>query len=78
MERYDDALADLSRAIELGPNRIWAIAGRGATYREMERYDDALADFSRAIELDPSLSETLGMYLTKSREHGGPERPTTA
>jgi tetratricopeptide (TPR) repeat protein len=78
MERYDDALADFSRAIELDPTAGWAFVGRGATYRLVERYDDALADFSRAIELDPSLSETLGMYLTKSREHGGPERPTTA
>ena len=33
MGRYDEALADLSRAIELDPGYAWAIAGRGQTYR---------------------------------------------
>ena len=53
MERYDEALADFSRAIELDPGNAWAIASRGETYRLMGRYDEALADFNRAIELDP-------------------------
>jgi tetratricopeptide (TPR) repeat protein len=51
--RYEDALADFNRAIELDPGRAWAIAERAQTYRLMERYDDALADLNRAIELDP-------------------------
>jgi len=54
MKRYDDALADLNRAIELNPEYAWAIAHRGRTYQAMKRYDDALADLNRAIELDPS------------------------
>ena len=52
MERYDEALADLTRAIELDPEKAWYVASRGRTYRLMERYDEALADFTRAIELD--------------------------
>jgi tetratricopeptide (TPR) repeat protein len=51
--RYDDALADFSRAIELDPESSWSFTRRGDTYRGMKRYDDALADYSRAIELDP-------------------------
>jgi len=54
-DRYDEALADLTRAIELDPERVSAISGRGAVYREMERYDEALADFTRAMELDPAV-----------------------
>ncbi|MBD2576775.1 ATP-binding protein [Oscillatoria sp. FACHB-1406] len=53
MERYEDALKDLDKAIELDPKYDWAIARRGNTYRLMKRYEDALADFNRAIELDP-------------------------
>jgi tetratricopeptide (TPR) repeat protein len=53
MERYDEALADFTRAIELDPEDAGAIVSRGETYRAMERYDEALADFTRAIELDP-------------------------
>ena len=53
MGRYEEALADFTRAIELDPADAWAIASRGQTYRLMGRYDEALADFTRAIELDP-------------------------
>jgi tetratricopeptide (TPR) repeat protein len=60
MERYDEALADFNRAIELDPGRTWAIAGRGETYMAMERYDEALADFNRAIELDPGYAWAIG------------------
>ena len=53
-DNYEEGLADFNRAIELDPNRVWSIAGRGETYRLMDRYDEALADLNRAIELDPS------------------------
>ncbi|MGH3625631.1 MAG: tetratricopeptide repeat protein [Sciscionella sp.] len=51
--QHEDALTDLTRAIELDPIHKWAIAGRGWTYQRMGRYDDALTDLTRAIELDP-------------------------
>ncbi|MDX3353295.1 tetratricopeptide repeat protein, partial [Streptomyces sp. ME01-24h] len=54
MERYDEALADFNRAIEISPEYVWAITNRGETYRDMERYDEALADFNRAIEIRPT------------------------
>jgi tetratricopeptide (TPR) repeat protein len=55
MERYEEALADFSRAIELDAASVWAITSRGETYQAMERYGEALEDFGRAIELDPGL-----------------------
>ena len=57
--RYEEALADLDRAIELDPTAAWAIISRGRTYREMERYEEALANFNRLIELDPSDAEAI-------------------
>jgi len=53
MGRYEEALADFNRAIELDPGDPEHIAGRGQTYQAMGRYDEAQADFSRAVELDP-------------------------
>jgi tetratricopeptide (TPR) repeat protein len=53
MECYDEAQADLNRAIELNPEDASALATRGYTYWDMKRYDEALADFNRAIELAP-------------------------
>jgi len=53
MERYDEALADFNRAIELDPEDAQTIANRGITYVAMERYNDALTDLSHAIEIEP-------------------------
>jgi tetratricopeptide (TPR) repeat protein len=60
MERYDEALADFDRAIELDPGNAEAFGDRAVIYLMMERYDEALADFDRAIELDPSDAEVIG------------------
>jgi tetratricopeptide (TPR) repeat protein len=49
----EEALADISRAVELDPGNPGHFAARGRTYQEMKRYEEALADFSRAVELDP-------------------------
>ena len=53
MERYEEALADYNRAIELDPEDGLTIADRGETYRLMERYEESLADFNCALELKP-------------------------
>ncbi len=85
MERYEEAPADFTRAIELDPAYGWAIAHRGETYRLMERHDEALADLSRAIEIDPSDGDAIAsrrLLLTKMgvdeeslpRLHPGGER----
>jgi tetratricopeptide (TPR) repeat protein len=52
-ERYEDAVGDLDRAIELSPDYAWAIAIRGETYCKMERYEQAIEDLDRAVELRP-------------------------
>jgi tetratricopeptide (TPR) repeat protein len=72
MGRYDQALADFDRAIELGgPNQAWAIFGRGETYRRMGCYDQALADFDRAIELDPAEDEFAAARTEVGQLTGG-------
>jgi len=52
MRKYDEALADFTRAIELDDQYAWAIASRGETYRLLGKYEAALVDFTRAIELN--------------------------
>ena len=56
---YDDALADLDRAIELAPDKAQALAARGEVYRLTERNDAALRDLNRVIELDPSIGTSV-------------------
>jgi tetratricopeptide (TPR) repeat protein len=59
MGRYQEALADFSRAIDIDPNDSWPIRLRGRTYEQIGRYDEALADFSRAIDIDPNDSSAI-------------------
>jgi serine/threonine protein kinase len=54
LERYDDALADFNRAIELDPSSAMAYVNRGYAYAQLQRYDEALKDYTYAIQLDPT------------------------
>ncbi|MEO1801005.1 MAG: tetratricopeptide repeat protein [Cyanobacteria bacterium J06629_2] len=56
--RYEEALIDLGRAIELDPNNFNAWANRGSAKGSLGRYEDALTDYDRAIELDADNSIT--------------------
>ena len=66
--RYEEALADLSRAIQLDSSRARLSLGRGQIYREMKRYTEALADFSNAIGLDPDRAWTFVVRGATYRE----------
>jgi Tetratricopeptide repeat len=55
------AIADLNRAIEIGPGYTWAIGSRGRTYWLMGRYDDALAD-AWAIAHRGEIYRAMGRY----------------
>jgi tetratricopeptide (TPR) repeat protein len=52
MERYPEALADFTQAIELDPKDKLAIALRGETYLLLHQYADALRDCTAVIETD--------------------------
>ena len=68
MKQYDDALADLNRALELNPRFQGSVmALRGKIYGLMERYDDALADFTRGGELDLDPGYAWGDRLPRGR-----------
>ncbi len=51
--KYDQAIGDLSMAIELNPKEVGPYYNRGLVYTKLRRYAEAVQDDSRAIELDP-------------------------
>lgn len=51
--RYDEAIADLDRAIELSPDFYNALLNRGLARRKNGQLEAAIADYGRAIEIDP-------------------------
>jgi tetratricopeptide (TPR) repeat protein len=54
--KYEDALADYSRALEIDHRDHRAAWGRGETHRLMCQHDEALEDFTRAIALAPEVA----------------------
>jgi tetratricopeptide (TPR) repeat protein len=59
LDRDEEALADLDRAIKLAPGDKYALTYRGEARTWVGRHEEALADFDQAIALDPGYSRTL-------------------
>jgi protein O-mannosyl-transferase len=55
-DKFDLALADFNKAIELNPNYAQAYYNRGTAYKDENKNELALADFNQAIGLDPDFS----------------------
>jgi len=51
--RYEQAIADFTKALEFMPGTAEAYAGRARSLAKLKRYDRALADYTKLIELDP-------------------------
>jgi protein O-mannosyl-transferase len=51
--KFDNALADFNRALQINPHNDRAYANRGLLFAKTGRHDAAVADFNVALELDP-------------------------
>lgn len=66
--RFNDAIAEGKRAVELDPLSLVIISDLGMDYYYARRYDDAVAQFRKVLEMDPGyyfghllLGQTLEM-----------------
>ncbi|MCZ8250285.1 tetratricopeptide repeat protein [Microcystis sp. LE19-195.1E] len=55
-QKYELALDDYNKAIELNPNHANAYNNRGNLYKDLQKYDLALADYDKAIEINPNFA----------------------
>ncbi|WP_439380705.1 tetratricopeptide repeat protein [Amycolatopsis lexingtonensis] len=69
-EEYEEALSDLSHAIDIDESRRWFRAHRGEVYRLMNRHDEALADLSRVVEAHPRYGWALTRRAVTYRSMG--------
>ena len=51
--KYDLAVTDFNKALEIDPTQAAAYGGRGAIYTEQGKYALAFEDYNRAIAVDP-------------------------
>lgn len=66
--RYDRALTELRRAIELDPNHAQAHLNLGLTFMSLGRADDARGSLQTAAELDVNLTDTVNDLLANINE----------
>ena len=55
--RYDEALTETQKAVELEPDNAKYHDNLGNIFYEMGRYDEALTETQRAVELEPENDE---------------------
>jgi tetratricopeptide (TPR) repeat protein len=55
LHNHEMALKDFSKAIELHPDYMVAIANRGVTYETLGKQEEAIADLEKAISINPSI-----------------------
>ncbi|TRT78844.1 MAG: tetratricopeptide repeat protein [Microcystis aeruginosa Ma_AC_P_19900807_S299] len=55
-QKYELALDDYNKAIELNPNHANAYNNRGNLYQDLQKYELALDDFNKAIEINPNFA----------------------
>ncbi len=61
--RFDDAIAEYSKAIELDPSLAEAYSNRGDAYRALGEIQRAIADYAEAIRLNP---QDAGAYAGRA------------
>jgi tetratricopeptide (TPR) repeat protein len=60
-KKFNPALDDLNKVIELKPDVADAYIERGIVFTQTRRFDDAIGDLTRAIEIDPKSVKAYAM-----------------
>jgi tetratricopeptide (TPR) repeat protein/S1-C subfamily serine protease len=57
LQKYELALSDYNKAININPNFALAYYNRGLLYSDQKKYDLALSDYDKAIEINPNYAD---------------------
>ncbi len=55
LEKYEEAIEDYTRAIDLNPQYAEAYNNRGIANRHLVKFEEAIEDYNKAIKLNPQL-----------------------
>ena len=56
--KYEKAIADLTKLLELEANNAFALRYRGETYYIMKKYEESLVDLNKLLEINANGSHT--------------------
>jgi len=68
LEKYEEAVKDYTKAIELKPDDADTYYGRGLTYNYLGNYYYSIQDWEKAIELNPRLKGELRLRIKEAKE----------
>lgn len=68
--RYEEAIEEYTKAIEIDPDYAAAYNNRGYAYDELGEYQQAIDDYTKAIEIDPDCADTYNNRGYTYRELG--------
>ncbi|MCZ8212967.1 tetratricopeptide repeat protein [Microcystis sp. LE19-8.1F] len=54
LQKYELALSDYNKAIDINPNYAKAYNNRGILYKDLQKYELALSDYNKAIDINPN------------------------
>jgi len=60
INRYEQAIEDFSKAIELNPNDAVAYYNRGLAYAKLNEHERAIEYYGKAIKLNPNDAKAYG------------------
>ena len=62
LKKYDRAIDDYNKAIELAPEDAGVYFNMGKSYQKLGQYDRSIANYSKAIELNPHYAEAYNNF----------------
>ena len=74
MTKYDNAIADYDKALQIEPSSIDALRSRGVAYLHKDDYDSAMQDFNEVIGLKPNDADAhndRGIVYNTERQYDG-------
>ena len=69
--KYDEALRELLRVLEIDPENISAHWGMGIAYQDEQKPEQTIAEFEQALEIKPDLSDLRAQLLRLYGEQYG-------
>ena len=73
--KYDRAIQDYDKAIELNPNHAEAYSNRGIAFLRKSEYDSAIQDFEKTLEIDPAHKNAIhGRGIAIALKHAEEDR----
>ena len=68
IKKYNEAMNDYNKAIELAPQSASLYFARGYCYAKLKQCNEAMRDLNKAIELDPKMTESYDSWMRLVRK----------